>query len=149
VTDQSLYPDDAFNMETSNRHIIIIPQIESVKGVENMEEIASIPEISGLMLGPADYMTDAGLKLRFDKPHPQLLATMAKMTEVAKKHNLSLMGCGFLFPISSFSFSFYLFTFLFPCLWPRLTDSAAQRRPSSRNVACTCGKRVPHHCRRL
>lgn len=51
ISDASLYPNDAFNINTSNNHIAVIPQIESVKGIANVEEIASIPGVSALMFG--------------------------------------------------------------------------------------------------
>jgi 4-hydroxy-2-oxoheptanedioate aldolase len=93
ISDDSLYEDDSFNIQTSNRHIVLIPQIESVRGVENMEEIASIEGVGGLMLGPGDFMLDAGIKPRLGGvPDPKLIAAMTKLSEVAKAKNLALFG---------------------------------------------------------
>ena len=64
VSDKSLYSDDGFNMGTSNRHIILIAQVESVKGIANVEEIAAVEGVSALMLGPGDFSADAGIPLR-------------------------------------------------------------------------------------
>jgi len=47
ISDQSLYPSDNFNIATSNQHVCIIPQVESVRGIENVEEIAAVPGIHG------------------------------------------------------------------------------------------------------
>jgi 4-hydroxy-2-oxoheptanedioate aldolase len=90
VSDASLYPNDPFNVATSNKHVVLLPQIESVKGVENLEEIASIPGIGGLMFGPGDFMLDAGIPLTFE-PHPKLIEAMTKLATVAAKYNLPLL----------------------------------------------------------
>lgn len=93
ISDASLYSKDAFNMGSSNRHIAIIPQIESVKGIENIEEIAAVPEVSALMFGPGDYSADAGLELKLGgEPHPTFLATMNKFVSTAKKYGKPLFG---------------------------------------------------------
>lgn len=93
ISDQSIYADDPFNMKNSNNHILVIPQIESVKGVENLEEIASLPNIGGLMFGPGDFSADAGLPLKLGgEPHPTLMAAMMKMGKVAKEKGLPLFG---------------------------------------------------------
>lgn len=93
VSDASLYENDPFNMQSSNKHIVVIPQIESVKGVENIEEIAALPGVGALMFGPGDFSADAGLELKLGgTPHPTLMAAMMKLTATAKKYNLSLFG---------------------------------------------------------
>jgi 4-hydroxy-2-oxoheptanedioate aldolase len=93
ISDTSLYPDDSFNMGTSNNHIIIIPQIESVEGVKNVDAIAALPEVSALMFGPGDFMADAGHKLRMsDPPHPVLVDAMTKLGMAAHKHGKALFG---------------------------------------------------------
>lgn len=80
-------------MTSSNKHICIIPQIESVKGIENIEEIAAVPEVSGLMFGPGDFSADAGLELKLaGEPHPTFLAAMTKLVSTAKKYNKPLFG---------------------------------------------------------
>ena len=93
ISDASLYPNDAFNMKTANNHVAVIPQIESVKGIENVDDIASIPGISALMFGPGDFMADAGLELSLGgEPHPTLLAAMGSMSKASKKHGVPLFG---------------------------------------------------------
>lgn len=70
----------------------MIPQIESVKGIANVEEIASIPGVSALMFGPGDFMADAGLPLSLGKPHPTLVSAMESMSMASKKYNKPLWG---------------------------------------------------------
>lgn len=93
ISDASLYPEDQFNVRTANDHICIIPQVETVRGIENVEEIAAVPGIHGLMFGAGDYMISAGLPLKFGgEPHPTFLAAMTKFTTAAKSNNLPLFG---------------------------------------------------------
>jgi 4-hydroxy-2-oxoheptanedioate aldolase len=92
---QSLYPNDPFNIATSNNHICLIPQIESVKGLENIEEIAAVSGISGLMFGPGDFMIDAGIditKTFAGNPEPAFVEAMAKFNAAAAKYNLPIFG---------------------------------------------------------
>ncbi|KAK6073848.1 hypothetical protein SCUP515_06770 [Seiridium cupressi] len=93
VSDASLYANDALNMTSSNRHIAIIPQIESVKGLENIEEIAAVEGVSAMMFGPGDYSADAGLPLKLGgEPHPEFIAAMGKFVAGAAKYNRPLFG---------------------------------------------------------
>jgi 4-hydroxy-2-oxoheptanedioate aldolase len=52
ISNHSLYVDDEWNMKNSNHHICLIAQIESVEGLNNIEEIAAMPEVDALMFGP-------------------------------------------------------------------------------------------------
>jgi 2-keto-3-deoxy-L-rhamnonate aldolase RhmA len=42
-------------MKNSNNHICLIAQIESVEGLNNIEEIAAMPEVDALVLGPRTW----------------------------------------------------------------------------------------------
>ncbi len=93
MSDSSLYANDSFNMGNSNRHVCLIPQIESVKGVENIDEIAAVEGVTGLMFGPGDFSADAGLELKLSgPPHPEFVKAMTKFVTAAKKHNRALFG---------------------------------------------------------
>lgn len=91
----SLYPGDPYNVATSNKHVCIIPQIESVKGVENVDEIAAVPGIHAVMFGPGDFMIDAQLDLNKalgGEPEPAFLQAMGKFFAAAAKNNLPVFG---------------------------------------------------------
>ncbi|KAH8889155.1 Phosphoenolpyruvate/pyruvate domain-containing protein [Thozetella sp. PMI_491] len=93
VLDASLYSNDPNNMKLANRHIAIIPQIESVKGLENLEEIAAAPGVSALMFGPNDYCADAGLPgPNGGQLHPDLMAAMGRFAAIGVKYNKPLLG---------------------------------------------------------
>jgi len=44
------------------------------------------------MMGPGDYMIDAGLSLESSEPDPTFLAAMTKFVTAAKNNNLPLFG---------------------------------------------------------
>lgn len=93
ISDASLYANDAFNMKSSNNHICLIPQIESVKGLENIEAIAAVEGVSGLMFGPGDYSADAGIELKLGgEPDPRFLEAMGRFVAAANKFDLPLFG---------------------------------------------------------
>jgi 4-hydroxy-2-oxoheptanedioate aldolase len=97
VSDASLYPNDSFNLKTSNNHVCIIPQIESVKGMENAAEIAGVEGVNAIMFGPGDYMADAGIPVEMGPiPHPRLLEAMGKFAAAGAKHKVPLFGYAFL-----------------------------------------------------
>ncbi|KAK3296513.1 Pyruvate/Phosphoenolpyruvate kinase-like domain-containing protein [Chaetomium fimeti] len=93
ISNQSLYANDEWNMKNSNNHICIIAQIESVKGLENIEEIAAMPEVDALMFGPGDFSADAGINFTLSAPPPQeFLDAMGKFVATAHKYNKPLFG---------------------------------------------------------
>lgn len=95
VYDASLYPKDKYNVATANNHVCIIPQIESVKGIENADEIAAVPGVHALMFGPGDYLIDAGLDLEgalSGQPDPAFVEAMGKFGAAAAKHGLPIFG---------------------------------------------------------
>lgn len=60
-------PPLADYMLTANKNMKIYAQIETVSGVEHIEEILSVPEVSGVFIGPNDLLVDMnciGNKLR-------------------------------------------------------------------------------------
>lgn len=93
ISDASLYGNDPFNFKSSNNHITLIPQIETVKGVENLDEIAAVAEVGALMFGPVDYMADAGIPLKISKVFPpDLVAAIEKFAAAGEKHGKPLFG---------------------------------------------------------
>lgn len=54
--------------------IMILPQIESKKGIENLDAIASVSGIGGVFLGPIDLAVDMGHGLNIF--HPEVEAAM-------------------------------------------------------------------------
>ena len=93
ITDASLFPNDPNNFHTANNHIAVIPQIESVKGLENVEEIAQVEGVSAMFFGPGDYCADAGIVFGLTSPPPpELFEAMGKFAAAGQKYNIPLMG---------------------------------------------------------
>lgn len=87
--------NDPFSVANSNNHICLIPQIESLKGIENAQEIAAVPGISALMFGIGDFMIDAGIdlnKVLTGEPDPVLGESLGKFGAAAAKNNLPIFG---------------------------------------------------------
>lgn len=55
-------------LERINDEMCILPQIESRKGIENLEAIASVEGIGGVFLGPIDLAVDMGHGLNIFHP---------------------------------------------------------------------------------
>jgi 4-hydroxy-2-oxoheptanedioate aldolase len=63
--------------------------------LENAEEIAAVPGISGLMFGPGDFMIDAGMDidaLLNGRPDPKFLEAMGRFNAAAAKNDLPIFG---------------------------------------------------------
>ncbi|KAF1932679.1 uncharacterized protein M421DRAFT_1288 [Didymella exigua CBS 183.55] len=84
-----------YNIATSNNHVCIISQIESIKGVENIQEISAVPGVSALMFGLGDYMIDAGLGLSSalgGVPHQMFAKAVGRFGATAHATDLSISG---------------------------------------------------------
>ena len=64
--------------------LLTVIQIETVKGVENAEEIVSTPGVSALFIGPADLSLSYGLPGN----SPEVQAGIAKVLAACKKFNV-------------------------------------------------------------
>lgn len=64
-------------LERAEAEICILPQIESKKGLENLEAIATTDGIGGIFLGPIDLAVDMGHGL--DIFHPEVVEAMDYM----------------------------------------------------------------------
>jgi 4-hydroxy-2-oxoheptanedioate aldolase len=94
VSGHSIYPNDLGNLQTSNNHIALIAQVESVKGIENLEEICSNPLIDSLLFGPGDFRADAGLSLLPSGPdlEPVFKSALEKVAKVTSERKIVLIG---------------------------------------------------------
>ena len=60
---------DVFSyMEECNRRCRLIPQCETKEALEQIEEIAALPGVDGIFVGPCDLSIDLGIPLQFDNP---------------------------------------------------------------------------------
>ncbi|MGQ9427109.1 HpcH/HpaI aldolase family protein [Gilvimarinus sp. F26214L] len=66
--------------------LLAVIQIESKEGVDNIEEIASVPGIGAIFIGPADLSMSLGVP--FQTNHPDMKAAMDKVLNVCKKRDI-------------------------------------------------------------
>lgn len=71
---------------------LFIPMIESVKGVENLDAICSIPGIDALFVGPNDLTTNMGIPNEYD--HPDLIAMLQRIIDAGDRRHIAA-GCWF------------------------------------------------------
>jgi 2-keto-3-deoxy-L-rhamnonate aldolase RhmA len=74
-------------IEALNARTFIIAQIESPKGVENLEEIASMDGIDCLWVGHNDLSIQMGLPGEFQ--HPRFIDATKRVADVANRHHKS------------------------------------------------------------
>ena len=74
----------------ANEEIISIGQIETVKAVENLEDILTTGGLDVVFIGPYDLSTSMGISGEFD--HPLLLDAIKRVITLTQMHNIPL-GC--------------------------------------------------------
>ena len=76
-------------VERFNSQIVVLLQIESQSGIDNLEEILSVEGISGIIVGPSDLSIDLGVPLQYD--HPRLIEAVMQVLTACQTRKLS---CG-------------------------------------------------------
>ncbi len=85
-------------IEHSNRERIVILQIESPKGLEQVEEIAAVPGFDGFLFGPGDFSHRTGKAGQLDAP--DVVAARKRVAAVACKHGKFAMTAGLIAPFA-------------------------------------------------
>lgn len=81
-------------MEWSNRETLVIPMIEDVKAVEEIDAIMSTPGLDAVFFGPADFSVSAGVPLQTG--HEKVMQALRKVVASTKKHGkFVIFGAGF------------------------------------------------------
>jgi 2-keto-3-deoxy-L-rhamnonate aldolase RhmA len=78
--------------EVKCRDTIFVPMIESVLGVENLDEICSIPGVHAVFVGPNDLTVNMGIPNEYDSP--ELIAMLKRIVDTADRHHVAA-GCWF------------------------------------------------------
>ncbi|KAF9031077.1 Phosphoenolpyruvate/pyruvate domain-containing protein [Hymenopellis radicata] len=84
---QDAAPDGKTWLDVASDHVAVIPQIESRRGVENLEEIMQIEGVDAIMIGPTDLSLELADPTLFEK-------SMARIHELALKYKKPLVGFG-------------------------------------------------------
>jgi len=76
-----------------NDHVAIFAQIEDTEGVENVDEIAAVPGIDGLMVGAGDLRCSMGLEVGSqDGEEIIFLTALEKIQKAADRNGLAVLG---------------------------------------------------------
>lgn len=79
--------DVAAYLGRANAGVRALAQIETVAALDRLDTIASVEGLDGLVLGPNDLLTDAGVPGRFD--HPVLDEALRAIGAAARTHDLT------------------------------------------------------------
>ena len=75
-------------LQSANRRIGIAALIETVEGVQNVDEIAAVDGVDCIWLGHFDLSASLGIPGEFD--HPDFLQSERKIRKAARKHGKAL-----------------------------------------------------------
>jgi 4-hydroxy-2-oxoheptanedioate aldolase len=62
--------------------------IETREGLEKVEEIAAVPGLDGLYIGPSDLAISLGLGPGLDRDEPEHVAAVEKILKACQKNNI-------------------------------------------------------------
>lgn len=82
---QAMTLEDFFRC--SNEETLAIAHIETVKGLENLEEIVSHPEVDVVFVGPMDLSTSLGLPGQVT--HPKVVSAIAEVIDKARERGIA------------------------------------------------------------
>lgn len=71
---------------------VFVPMIESTLGVDNVDQICSIPGVDALFIGPNDLTTNMGIPNQYDSP--QLQAMIQRVIDAGDRCHIAA-GCWF------------------------------------------------------
>lgn len=76
--------DIAQKIKHSNENIMILAQIETTEGVENVEEIAAVQGVDGLWIGQYDLTASLGIPGEFG--HPKFIEATKRVVDACHRH---------------------------------------------------------------
>lgn len=82
----AMYGEASNYQATANDEILVIPMIETQAGIDNIDEILSVPGISGIYIGPSDMGLSLGMIPILDREEPNILAIYQKLLDACKRH---------------------------------------------------------------
>ncbi len=82
----AMYGEASNYQKTANDEVLVIPMIETQQGIDNIDEIVSVPGISGIYIGPSDMGLSLGLIPILDREEPLILGIYDKLLASCRKH---------------------------------------------------------------
>lgn len=89
--DEGKFPSKATKdyLERRNKNTVCIIGIESVPGIENLDDILKIKGIDGIFVGPNDLSISLGVPDQYD--HPKYQAALRRILSICQRHNTPCM----------------------------------------------------------
>lgn len=75
-------------VRAANREILVIVQIETPESVDGIEDIAAVPGVDMVFVGPADLSATCGFPL--NSSHPEVEQRIARVSEAARHRGVAL-----------------------------------------------------------
>ena len=82
----AMYGEASSYQATANNEILVIPMIETQAGIDNIDEILSVPGISGIYIGPSDMGLSLGMIPILDREEPVILEIYDRLLASCRKH---------------------------------------------------------------
>lgn len=82
---QLTYGNDYY--KSANNEIITLAMIETKEAFENIDEILSVPNLTGVYVGPGDMCSSYGLMPQFDVKEDPIYSNIKIIAKKAKEHN--------------------------------------------------------------
>jgi 2-keto-3-deoxy-L-rhamnonate aldolase RhmA len=76
-------------VEDFNDRTVVLLQIESRRGIGNLEQILEVEGVSGIIVGPSDLSIDLGIPLQYEDP--RLIEVVDRVLAACRRRELS---CG-------------------------------------------------------
>ncbi len=76
--------------KVANDEIMVIVQIESAQGLQNVDEILSVPGIDVAFIGPNDLHAQLGLVPSSDGAEPEFLEALERVKVAARKYDIAV-----------------------------------------------------------
>ena len=81
---QLIYGSDYY--ENANDQIVSLAMIETKEAVDNIDEILSVPNLTGIYVGPGDMCSSYGMKPQFDVKKDPIYSTIRMIANKAKQN---------------------------------------------------------------
>lgn len=73
-------------VDESNAETLVVLQIESAKGLQNVDEIASVTGVDALLIGPNDLSISLGIPGEYERP--EFTEAVQRVMDACRKHDI-------------------------------------------------------------
>jgi 4-hydroxy-2-oxoheptanedioate aldolase len=76
------------DMKITGDVVLCFVMVETLAGLENVDEIAATPGLDGIYIGPSDLAISLGLGQGLDRDEPEHVAAVAKILAACQRHKI-------------------------------------------------------------